>query len=765
MSNDYFSYPALSAHVLARARDVNSRFTSVQAGFALLPTKDNLTFGMTVTATAAGTGDAATVSMPKTWSSYTAGASLTVIWPANNTGAATLNVDGLGARDVKAYDGTDPAADDLVSGAPVPLVYDGTNFVMLAPSLSQMAGIASTLGANLTFTGNNTFEGANTFSGNNILSGDNTFSGTNTHTGTEEFDDDAFTLRDEGDATKKVMFQLSGITTGNTRTLTVPDASTTLVGTDTTQTLTNKTLTAAALSGATTVSGTVDGRDIATDGTKLDGIESGATADQTGAEIKAAYEAEADTNALTDARAAKIDHLTVTQAVDLDAMETRLNELDASVVLMGTFDASAGSFPGGGTAQAGESWIVSVSGTIDGVELTENDRVVAITDNASTSTYASNWHHMDYTDKVNSVVGLTGTISKAGLLSALNVEDGADVTDATNVTAAGALMDSECTNLAALKALDQGVATTDGPTFGSATITGDLTVDTTTLHVDATNNRVGVGTLSPSYPMTIRGGGDSLELRGTAVGSTGGIIFTDGDETEVANISVAGGSGRTEINVDPNSDFADSDFFIYVDGTQRFKFDASDNIIKIGKSTGTTDPISSNLSDSQAIWIRGNGQTDITDGDLPLRLNRSGGSSGPILQFRRNGTAVGSVNVTASATSYNESSDYRLKQEVGVVERPLERAMSLPVRSFEFKIEPGVRRDGFIAHELAEVVDYAVTGEKDAVDEKGEIIAQGVDYSKLVPLLAAALQEVVPRLERIERLAQARLAKREKRPT
>lgn len=59
--------------------------------------------------------------------------------------------------------------------------------------------------------------------------------------------DNKFTLQDDGDATKQAAFQLSGITTGNTRTLTVPDASTTIVGTDTTQTLTNKTLTAPTL--------------------------------------------------------------------------------------------------------------------------------------------------------------------------------------------------------------------------------------------------------------------------------------------------------------------------------------------------------------------------------------------------------------------------------------------------------------------------------------------------------------------------------------
>jgi len=75
------------------------------------------------------------------------------------------------------------------------------------------------------------------------------------------------------------------------------------------------------VNGNIAVTGTVDGRDVATDGTKLDGIESGATADQTDAEIKTAYENNANTNAYTDAEQTKVGHLSVTQAVDLDVLE------------------------------------------------------------------------------------------------------------------------------------------------------------------------------------------------------------------------------------------------------------------------------------------------------------------------------------------------------------------------------------------------------------------------------------------------------------
>lgn len=113
----------------------------------------------------------------------------------------------------------------------------------------------------------------------------------------------------------------------------------------------------------------------------------------------------------TSAQLAKVDYLTITQAVDLDAIETRVNQLDAAVVLQGSWDASAGTFPGSGSAQAGDSYIVSVGGTVDGEVFTANDRILAITDNASTATYASNWLKLDYTDAVLSVAGKTGAVT------------------------------------------------------------------------------------------------------------------------------------------------------------------------------------------------------------------------------------------------------------------------------------------------------------------------------------------------------------------
>ena len=204
------------------------------------------------------------------------------------------------------------------------------------------------------------------------------------------------------------------------------------------------------VTGNIVVSGNVDGRDVAADGTKL-------------------------------------DYITVTQAVSLDQMEIDIAALANGMVYKGDWDASASTFPGSGSAQVGWFYYVSVAGTVGGISFAVGDNIVAIVNNASTSTYASNWSKHDQTDAVTSVVGLNGSITKSGLLSALNVEDGADVTGASNVTAAGALMDSEVTNLAQVKAFSsadyataaQGTLATNALPKAGGALTGAVTTNST----------------------------------------------------------------------------------------------------------------------------------------------------------------------------------------------------------------------------------------------------------------------------------------------
>jgi hypothetical protein len=114
----------------------------------------------------------------------------------------------------------------------------------------------------------------------------------------------------------------------------------------------------------------------------------------------------------------KAGYTTVTAPTDLDAIRAKVAGLDSAIVLIGTFSPSGGVLPGAGVAQRGECWIATSDGTIGGVSIKSGDRVTAIIDNASTSTFAANWFLEDYTDAVLSVDGQTGAISIAAIIHA-----------------------------------------------------------------------------------------------------------------------------------------------------------------------------------------------------------------------------------------------------------------------------------------------------------------------------------------------------------
>jgi hypothetical protein len=112
--------------------------------------------------------------------------------------------------------------------------------------------------------------------------------------------------------------------------------------------------------------------------------------------------------------------------------------------------------------------------------------------------------------------------------------------------------------------------------------------------------------------------------------------------------------------------------------------------------------------------------------------------------------AVGSVSTNGSATAYNTSSDYRLKENVVPLTGAADRLNQLQVHRFNFIADPDTTVDGFIAHEAQAVVPECVTGTKDEVDDEGNPVYQGIDQSKLVPLLTAALQEALAEIESLK---------------
>ena len=143
-------------------------------------------------------------------------------------------------------------------------------------------------------------------------------------------------------------------------------------------------------------------------------------------------------------------------------------------------------------------------------------------------------------------------------------------------------------------------------------------------------------------------------------------------------------------------------------------------------------------------------------GHAPLALNRS--NTGIVALWYRDGSLVGNVSVGSGSVSYNSGSDYRLKENVINLTGAIDRLKTLAPKRFNFIADPTKTVDGFIAHEVTAVPE-AVTGTKDEVAlednddldiKKGEPIMQQIDQSKLVPLLTAALQEAIAKIETLE---------------
>lgn len=119
--------------------------------------------------------------------------------------------------------------------------------------------------------------------------------------------------------------------------------------------------------------------------------------------------------------------------------------------------------------------------------------------------------------------------------------------------------------------------------------------------------------------------------------------------------------------------------------------------------------------------------------------------------FQVSGTQYGYINVATTGTLYSTSSDYRIKENVVALTNATERLKQLnPLRFSFIPDQTNTIVDGFLAHEVADVVPEAILGEKDATDDDGNPVYQGIDQSKLVPLLVATIQELEARIAALE---------------
>ena len=158
---------------------------------------------------------------------------------------------------------------------------------------------------------------------------------------------------------------------------------------------------------------------------------------------------------------------------------------------------------------------------------------------------------------------------------------------------------------------------------------------------------------------------------------------------------------------------------------------------------------------------QGNGNTNIgcaLQKDGRVIANSSGSFSsfgrngtGTVISFTRQGGDQGSIGVAVGSVSFNTSSDYRLKENVVSITDGITRVKQLLPKRFNFiEDTTNTLRDGFLAHEVSSIVPEAITGTKDEVDSDNNPVHQSIDQSKLVPLLTAALQEAIAKIETLE---------------
>ena len=168
--------------------------------------------------------------------------------------------------------------------------------------------------------------------------------------------------------------------------------------------------------------------------------------------------------------------------------------------------------------------------------------------------------------------------------------------------------------------------------------------------------------------------------------------------------------------------------------TERMRI-ASDGVVLIGKTSSASDVTTVGCLIQQA-----GKAVFTTSADQSLVLAGTGTATRNLQEFFINGSTVGAISCSTTATSYVTSSDYRLKENIAPMTGALATVQALKPVTYNWKVD-GSDGQGFIAHELQAVVPECVTGEKDAVDAEGKPVYQGIDTSFLVATLTAAIQE------------------------
>ena len=270
------------------------------------------------------------------------------------------------------------------------------------------------------------------------------------------------------------------------------------------------------------------------------------------------------------------------------------------------------------------------------------------------------------------------------------------------------------------------VDTTDNN--GQGAITERMRIDS--------SGKVGIGTTSPGVMLDIRANDPGIQLVDTGGTSTYANIDYIGDTLMFTS---RGGSS--------SHGYIDFRGYNGASAVTRMRITPSGRV-----GIGTTSPTDDLDVHGSVTFL--NTSTNIGSSQMYFNNEVSGGAYR--IRFDADDDIRGSISVSSSGTTYNTSSDYRLKENITAISDGITRLKTLKPSRFNWKKDSSTTVDGFIAHEVTAVPE-AVTGTKDGVatedskdHKKGDPIYQQIDQSKLIPLLTAALQEAITKIETLE---------------
>jgi len=297
--------------------------------------------------------------------------------------------------------------------------------------------------------------------------------------------------------------------------------------------------------------------------------------------------------------------------------------------------------------------------------------------------------------------------------------------------------------------------TTDGMYIRRYAVNGQYQIQTTSgsgnsgnLSLQSYGGNVGIGTTSPSRPLSV--------YRSTAGSAANFLHYTDATAFAGLYIDVDNVNNIVELNA--SGDTASTMAF-QTGNAERMRITTTGNV-----GIGTTSPANkldvvgiSRFTHSSSTSYRGAIET-VTDNAYPtweigwVHTRTTSSTYGTIARFNnQTGTSIGGIVYSGSSgTSFVTTSDYRLKENIKEIRDSISRVKKLKPCRFNFAAEKNRIIDGFIAHEVQEVVPEAVHGEKDALQKDGSIDAQTLEVSRLIPVLTKALQEAINKIEELE---------------